>query len=291
MNNLRGIGLMVLAMATFTISDMFIKLASTRLPVGQILIVLGLGGTLVFAALARRRGDVLFSRAVLHPAVLARNTSEVLGTFGVVMALALTPLSQASAIFQATPLLVTLGAALIFRETVGWRRWSAIALGLTGVLIIIRPGTEGFDANSLFAVLGVLGLSGRDLSTRAVPPGISTVQLAAYGFAVVAPLGAIVLAGTGGALWPDPQEWLYLIAMVASSAVAYFCITLAMRVGEISAVTPFRYTRLIFALAVGYLVFGEIPDGAMYLGAALIIGSGLYTIARERRLHRRAMPR
>lgn len=284
MDNLRGIVLMTAAMAGFAMEDMLIKRVSAHLPVGQILMFLGVAGAFVFAIMARRQGAAFWSARALHPAVVLRNVTEMVGTIGFVTALALVPLSTASAILQASPLAVTLGAALFLGEKVGWRRWTAIAVGFLGVLIVIRPGMETFQPNSLWAVLGVIGLSARDLATRGVPRDVTTIQLSAWGFAAVGVLGAGMLAITGGAAMPDVPQSAHLVAALAFGVASYWAMTTATRVGDVSSIMPFRYTRLVFALALGAIVFGERPDLPTLAGAALVIGSGLYTLARERRL-------
>ncbi len=284
MNNLRGIFLMVAAMAGFALEDMFIKRASVKLPVGQILMILGAGGGATFATLTLRGGTRLWSRALLTGPVLLRNTGEVVGTTGFVLAVALIPISTASAILQATPLAVTLGAALFLDEKVGWRRWSAIAVGFVGVLVVIRPGMAGFEPDSLFAVLGVIGLSVRDLATRRCPRTVTTMQLSAYGFLLMIPVGGILLF-FGDA--PRPVGRLDMLGLGGAMVVgtlAYYALVEAVRIGDVSVVTPFRYSRLVFALIVGVVVFAERPDGLTLVGAGLIIGSGLYTFMRERRL-------
>lgn len=290
MDNIRGGALMVLAMAGFTLEDTFIKQLSGSLPVGQIMILLGAGGALVFAVLSLRRGDALFSGDFMKRPVLMRNLGEVIAAVGYINAIALIPLSSAAAILQATPLCVTLGAALFLREEVGWRRWSAIVIGFIGVLMIIRPGLEGFRPASLFAVLGVAGLALRDLSTRAIPSSVSTLQVSSYAFAILVPTGIVLLALSGGGAMPTAINWLYLFAAMAFGVCGYYAIVAAMRIGEVSFVTPFRYTRLIFSLILGMIVFAERPDLLTYLGALLIIVSGLYSILREQRLARRAAP-
>ena len=288
MDNLRGILLMVASMAGFAIEDMFIKRLSGALPLGQILLTLSVFGTPIFALVARRGGVRLWSRDLLHGAVIARNLGEVVGTLGFVTAISLTPLTSATAIFQATPLVVTVGAATVLGEEIGWRSWVAMAFGLLGVLIVIRPGLSAFEPASLWAVLAVLGLSVRDVATRRVPAGISTMRLAFYGFVAVGLLGAGALALSGGALLPTAVQAALLAGALLSGIGSYWAITEAMRVGEVSVVTPFRYSRLLFALVIGTLVFRERPDVATLSGAALIILSGLYTLNRERRKRRRA---
>ncbi|MFT6887966.1 MAG: drug/metabolite transporter (DMT)-like permease [Paracoccaceae bacterium] len=283
MDNLRGSLLMVAAMAAFALEDMFVKALTRSIPVGQALVLFGLGGMVVFIALARRRGETPFHPAIVTRPILIRSVCEVGGRLCYTLAIALTPLSSASAILQATPLVVAAGAVVFFGQKVGWRRWAAIAVGFVGVLIILRPGMSGFTPASWFAVLGTLGFAGRDLATRAAPVAMSNVQLGVVGFAMLIVAGAPLLAWTGGAVALDGAEWALLAGAVATGVAAYYALTAAMRVGEIAIVAPFRYTRLVFAMALGALVFAERPDAMTLLGSAVIVGSGLYTVLRARR--------
>jgi drug/metabolite transporter (DMT)-like permease len=283
LDNLRGSLLMVAAMAAFALEDMFVKALTRSIPVGQALVLFGLGGMVVFIALARRRGETPFHPAIVTRPILIRSVCEVGGRLCYTLAIALTPLSSASAILQATPLVVAAGAVVFFGQKVGWRRWAAIAVGFVGVLIILRPGMSGFTPASWFAVLGTLGFAGRDLATRAAPVAMSNVQLGVVGFAMLIVAGAPLLAWTGGAVALDGAEWALLAGAVATGVAAYYALTAAMRVGEIAIVAPFRYTRLVFAMALGALVFAERPDAMTLLGSAVIVGSGLYTVLRARR--------
>lgn len=284
MENLRAIALMVLSMAGFAIEDMLIKIIALEMPTGQFLILIGAGGALIFTAMSRRQGQAVLSADFLRPSIIIRNLGEVIGTLGFVTALVLTPLSSASAILQATPLAVTLGAALFLGEAVGWRRWSAILIGFCGVIAVIRPGLDGFEPASLFAVLGVIGLATRDVATRAAPARISSAVLSAHGFAMLVPAGALLLCISGGATAPSALGYGLLLAALAIGVSAYYALTLAMRLGDVAVVTPFRYVRLVFALAIGVTVFNEQPDAWTLIGAAIIILSGLYTFFRERQL-------
>ena len=201
-------------------------------------------------------------------------------------AIVLTPLSSASAILQATPLAVTLGAALFLNEAVGWRRWSAIGIGFCGVVLVIRPGMDGFQPASLFAVQGVIGLAMRDVATRAAPAKISSLVLSAHGFAMLVPAGAVLLWISGGAVAPSPTGYGLLAAALIVGVTSYYALTLSMRLGDVAVVTPFRYVRLVFALIIGVTLFEEDPDLWTLIGAAIIILSGLYTFFRERHLSR-----
>lgn len=157
MENLRGMVLMTISMFLFAIADAGIKMASETVPTGEILAFLGLGGTIVFGIIATRRGDKLFTRDIIDRSIMLRMTGEMIGTVGMVTALALIPYSTTAAITQAIPLTITMGAALFLGETVGWQRWSAICVGFIGVILIIRPGVDGFDPNSVFALIAVIG--------------------------------------------------------------------------------------------------------------------------------------
>jgi drug/metabolite transporter (DMT)-like permease len=286
---------MVGAMALFSLADLFIKLAQATMGQGQVILALGLGGYAAFAALAVAQGQRLADRAFFHPAVVGRNLSELLGMTFMITALALVPLSTVAAIMQASPLMVTLGAALFLGEPVGWRRWAAVAAGFAGMLLILRPGLDGADPNAVFAVIATLAMSGRDLFTRRVPPGLSTPVLASYGVALTIPLGLVWALAADGAVLPPAPDWPLIAAMVIFGTTGYFAITQAVRMAPVSVVAPFRYSRLVFAMALGMAVFGERPDLPTLAGAALIVGSGLYALAREnrvrRRLHSRPAPR
>jgi drug/metabolite transporter (DMT)-like permease len=285
MDNLRGAALMILAMFGFAVEDMMVKVISVDMPTGQIIFLLGGGGAIVFGILCRVQGQPLFERKMLSRPILLRSLAELVGTLGYVTAITLTPISTASAILQATPLLVTLGAAVLFGEMVGWRRWSAIFVGFFGVLLIIRPGTDGFDQLSLITLVGVLGLAGRDLATRGVPKETSSMQLSFLAFLTLVPASMILSLGAQKP-WIAPTQtvWLLVIGATIITALAYYAIVAAMRVGEISFVTPFRYTRLVFALIFGIVIFGERPDVLTLTGSAIIVLSGIYTVWRERRI-------
>ncbi|PWR03212.1 EamA family transporter [Meridianimarinicoccus roseus] len=284
MDNIKGIALMIAAMGGFALEDMFVKAVSASLPTSQILILLGTGGTLIFAGWARARGAHLFAPAMFTRAMWLRNAGEVAGTVCFVSAITLAPLSTASAILQATPLAVTLGAALFLGAPVGWRRWTAILAGFAGVLLVVRPGLAGSDPAALLAVAAVFGLAARDLCTRVAPPAVSSLTLSAYGFAMATLAGVVLLPFGGGPVMPDGATALALVGALCFGVAGYYAITAAMRVGEVAVVTPFRFSRLIFALILGMAVFGERPDAPTLLGAAIIIASGLYTLLREQRL-------
>lgn len=268
-------------MAGFAVEDVLIKQMSSVMPVGQVLALIGAGGGLIFTVIAAAGGHSVLSRAVLSRPLVLRNLSEAIGSAAFVTALALSTLASASAILQATPLAVTLGAALFLGESVGWRRWTAIGIGFMGVLLIIQPGLAGFSPASLFAVLAVVMLAVRDVSSRLIPVEVSSLQVTAWGFLSLLPAGLVTFAITGTVPVAMAQtDVLRLVAALAVGGVGYYALVASTRIGELSAVMPFRYTRLVFALVLGLLIFKERPDALMLAGAALIVATGLYTIWR-----------
>lgn len=281
-DNHRGSLYMTGAMALFAVEDMFLKAAAQTMPLGLVMVMMGLAGVIWFSAVSLSRAEPPYPRSLASRTMALRSLSEIVGRVFYGLAIALTPLSVASSILQATPLVVVLGAALLFGEKVGARRWALILLGFAGVLIIIRPGLSGFDALSLLAVAGLLGFAGRDLATRAAPLTLSNAQLGNSGFAMLA-LAGLILLGVGGAVpaLPDAASLLKAAGATGFAILAYSFLTTAMRTGEVSAVTPFRYSRLLFAMVLGIAVFGERPDGATLLGAAVIVGCGVLILTRR----------
>lgn len=288
MENLRGILFMLLAMVGFTVEDIFIKELSGHMPVGQILVLLGASGGALFWVYLLLKGERILTQAAWHPALVARALCEGLGGMCFATALALVDLSVVASVFQALPLVITMGAALFLGETVGWRRWSAILVGFIGVLMIIRPGFEAFNPSVLLVLVAVICIAGRDLITRHMRAGVSAgiVSLQAYGAVVMAGFGLIAINGSD-MIRPTFLDWQLLAGVTLFSIISYIAIVTATRLAEASVVTPFRYSRLVFSMAGGMLIFGERPDAMTLAGAALIIGSGLYTFLREHQIAQR----
>lgn len=290
MDNLRGAAFMVFAMLCFAVEDALIKLMSSTMPAGQVLALICLGGLIAFLAWAALRGQALWQAEYLNKKVILRSLCEVTGSCFFVSALALIPLTTASAVIQATPLVVAMGAALFLGQEVGWRRWLAIIVGFIGVMIIIRPGMDGFVPATLLAVGGMMGLAARDLLTRSLNVDLSGVQLGIHAFAFVTPAGFLLVLLQGQSLvMPQGNEWGLLALAVIIGMVAYLAIVTATRGGNAGIISSFRYSRMIFALIVGYLFFTEVPDTATIVGATIVIASGIYTLWREARLRRASL--
>ena len=279
----RAILLMTLAMAIFAVSDAVIKRLGEVVGAFQTIFVVSVISLLFFLPLLWRAGDRLFSSRALGRAMIIRTLGEVGGAIGVVGGLAVLPLSLVAALLQAQPLVLTAVAALFLSEKVGWRRWAAVVVGFAGVMLILRPTGEAFEITLLLPLLGVLGLTARDLGTRLLPPDISTPFAASWAILAVGAVGAVGMALTGGWSAMSGLAWALAGAAAVCVSLAYAAITAALRVGDLSAVAPFRYTRIVFAFAIAWIVFDERPDLFVWLGLALIIFSGLYTFWREQR--------
>lgn len=287
MNNLNGIMMVIAAMAAFTMEDMFIKHLSQFIPVGQILVLLGTGSGIIFASLALAKRQNIFARAAWQPIMIIRTLAEAVGAMCFATGLALVDLSTVAAVFQALPLVITMGAALFMNEQVGWRRWSAILVGFIGVLLIIRPGLEGFEPASLFVLASVFAIAVRDLLTRLIDSKVSSTVVSFQGCAAFTLAGVLLMWVTSSEVSSVSmsQGWMIIVA-TGFGMSGYYGIVVAMRVGEASAVTPFRYSRLLFSILAGMIMFNERLDMMTILGASLIIGSGLYTFLRERKMAR-----
>ena len=275
---------MVVGMASFTMNDAITKAVSSEMNFGEVMLVRGLFATVLIAALAYHRRALRSPRTSMVKPVALRVAAEVGGTLAFLTAIVNLPLANTSAIFQALPLAVTLGAALAFGEPVGWRRWLAISAGFVGVLIIVRPGLEGFNQYSLFALGSVFFFAVRDLATRPIPAHIPSLFITLVTVVAVTVAGGIILFPLGG--WTPPSaRALGLLAFAAILVVVgYQYVIMALRTGDISAVAPFRYTALLWAMLLGYVFFGDRPDRFMVLGASFIVLSGLYAFYRERKL-------
>ncbi len=277
---------MAVGMASFTMNDAITKAVSSEMNFGQVMLVRGLFATVLIAALALRRRAIRPLRTLTIRPVVLRVAAEVGGTIAFLTAIVHLPLANTAAIFQALPLAVTLGAVLVFGEPVGWRRWLAITAGFVGVLIIVRPGFEGFNRFSLFALISVIFFAVRDITTRRIPAQIPSLLITLATTVTVTAAGAVMLFPLGGWMTLSARG-LGLLALAAILVlIGYQYVIMALRTGDISAVAPFRYSALLWAILLGYLVFGDIPDRLMITGASIIVLSGLYTFHREHLRHR-----
>ncbi len=288
MDNIRGSIFMTLAMLAFTLEDFTLKKATEFIPLSQLLIICGILGSLFFISCSRYAKEPIFYKDSFNKTLIIRSIFEIMGRIFYALAIAFMPITNAASILQATPLVVVLGAVIFLNEKVGWRRWTAILTGFIGVLMIIQPGTNGFTIFSIFAVLGMIGFAGRDLATRMSPIGMSNYQLGSFGFYMVI-IAGIILSGFNYFFFPEKtiwgtisfDAWIYIIANAIAGVSAYFCLTIAMRVGDVSFVTPFRYVRVLFAMFFGVVILGEQPNALVITGSVIVVLSGIYIIIRR----------
>lgn len=272
---------MILAMAGFAFEDLFIKMLSAYFPISEVIMILGFTGSIVFLIIAIFQNAPIIHKDLLDKYVIMRTICELLGAVFFVTAIALTPLSSASAILQITPLLVTIGAVIFFREKVGWRRWSAVFVGFMGVLLILRPGFGGFMPASIFALLGSVFLAARDLSTRAMKVDLPSVTIALYAFIAFGISGILIIPFNSPMVIPSLNQIMYFIGASTFGVFAYYALVISSRIGEMSVISPFRYSRIVFAMLLAIIILGERPDSFTLIGATIIVLSGIYTFVRE----------
>ena len=253
------------------------------MPLYQAITLRGIVTMIALAIIARQRGGLRLGMARGDARLLGwRTLGEVGGTLTFLTALRHMPLANLSAIMQSLPLAVTLSAAIALHEPVGWRRMAAIAVGFLGVLMIVRPGTEGFDVWSLIALGSVAFVVLRDLTTRRLSSAVPSVTVALLAATAVTASG-VALSPLSGWVAVQPAAAVLLLAAGGFLIVGYLSVVMAMRVGDIATVAPFRYTALIFAIALGWIIFGHLPGPMTLAGAAIIVASGIYTFYRERK--------
>ncbi len=286
-SNVRGILFMTAACLSFACGDTIMKLASGQAPTSELLFIRGLFVTTGGLLIAIWLGALPLLHRALSRAMALRAAGDTTGAWGFQLALARMPYADLTAVGQLIPLSITAASALFLGEKVGWRRWTATIVGLLGVLLIIRPGSSAFNWWALAGIVSVLGATMRDLATRyvdrSVPPPIIMMLSAA---AVTA--SSLVVAPFAG--WSTPSVGLVATMMAAGifSLIGQMCVIISVRSADISAVAPFRYTIIIFAIVSGVLVFGHFPDALTLVGTAIVVAAGLYTFYREQSLRRLA---
>jgi drug/metabolite transporter (DMT)-like permease len=287
-DNVRGVLYMCVAMAAFTINDTFMKAVTQVLPLFQAITLRGVLTMVALIGVGVVSGGIrLRLNRTDAVALVVRSLAEVGGTALFLTALVHMPLANISAILQSLPLAVTLTAALVFGDKVGWRRMLAIIAGFIGVLIIIRPGGDGFDGWSLMGLGSVGCIVVRDLATRQMSGAMPSVTVAICAAVAVTAMGLVGSAG-GGWVAVDLQSALLIIAAAAALILGYLFSVMVMRVGDVSFVAPFRYTSLLWAIVLGWAAFGTWPDFYTLIGSAIVVASGIFTLVREGRLARAA---
>lgn len=281
--NLRGIVSVSACNLLFLINDAFLKVANEELPLTQILFLRGLLVTPMLVVLAIATGAHRHVALLANWSLFWRTLAEVFAALLFLQALFRIPIANANAILQIVPLMITAAGAVFLGEYVGWRRWTAIVIGFIGVMIVVRPGLEGFDAFSLYAVASMFFITLRDMTTRTMPAGLPALLVAVVTGAAVG-LSGPVFAVALGEQWMTPSWWSIGLIFCSSLFLigGYLTAVDYMRHGDISVVAPFRYSVIVFAMIVGYIVWREVPDLLMLVGTGVIIATGVYTFHRER---------
>ena len=289
-DNALGAVYMTISVLAYVANDAFIKTAAADLDLYQAIFLRGAAISLIILVMLRGQVSMGLIRQHLSGPLIVRVGAEVLGTIAFLNALVNMPLANVTAIFQSVPLTVTLAAALFLGEKVGWRRYLAVVVGFLGVLIVVRPTGEGFNAFALLAVIAVILTTIRDLATVKLPEDVPST-LVAFLTAVAISLMGLVGSFIGG--WaPMNVSNIGAIAGAATFlSIGYIFSIKTVRVGDLSFSAPFRYTILIGAIVLGILVFDEIPDQPMIIGSILIVAMGLYTFSVERKVHERTSSR
>ena len=288
-DNSRGAAIMAVSMAAFMLNDTCMKIVTQtlHLPTLEAAALRNVAVVLGLLLLAPRMGGLRLRLPRAQARLVAlRSLGEILSTGAFLYALKHMPLANLSAIMQSLPLAVTLGAVLFLHEPLGWRRAGAIVIGFVGVLLIVQPGADGFNLWALSGLGAVAAVTLRDLTTRRLPRDVPSITVAIYAAGSVSVAAALLAGADGG--WPPipPLAALLMLAAAACLVVGYLAAVAAMRVGEVGVVAPFRYTSLLYAIVLGWLVFGQLPGRMTLIGAAIVVATGLFTLYRERRLRR-----
>lgn len=280
-DNVRGIVAILLSATGFVINDAMVKLATDELPTGELIVIRGLMATAMIGLAAWWFGAMRPLSVLLRGAMILRICSAALATLFIVAALRYLPLATVTAVLQVTPLAVTAGSALLLGAPVGWRRWTASLVGLAGVLLIIRPGTDGFGAHAGLALVALLFTTMRDLTTRYIDHAVPSLYVAFASSAMITVAGAM-LAPLESWVVPSAHALGLLAGASVAVFIAYYLGVVAMRTGEIAVVAPFRYSTILLALLLGYLLWGYVPDAVSIGGILLVCGAGVYLLVRER---------
>lgn len=276
-----GIAWMVVAMTAFIGNDALVKSIGQRVPTAQLIVVRGVMAITLIALVAHRMGVLRRAAEVARGWVAVRAGCEGAGTFLYLAALFKLPLANATAINLSSPLIIALLAMVFLGERVDRLRWVAIAGGFTGVLLVIQPSAEGFNVYAWLCLLATLVYSVRDLLTRRIAPGTPSILVTLATAATVVAMALAVLLVEG---W-RPMQWRDVALLALASvflSTGYYGVIAAMRHGEVSVVAPFRYTGLLWALVIGFVVWGDVPNALGWAGIALLIGSGLFMLHRQR---------
>ena len=268
-------------MSAFVLNDAFVRLAGDSLPLAQILFIRGLITTVVLLAIAIYGG--LFSSTVSKKdkwCIFFRSLAEALTTYFLLTAVLNMPFANVTAILQILPMTVTLAAAFVFKEKVGITRITLILIGFFGVLLIINPLVDGFNLYAIYALVAVFLITIRDLITRKISSTVPTLLPTVSASFGVLLFSVILLINTP--LQPlNTQNTLFILSAAFFIIFGYYTAVLVMRGGEISFISPFRYSAILFALILGLIFFDEKPDKTAFLGIVIVMLAGIFLMSRN----------
>jgi drug/metabolite transporter (DMT)-like permease len=275
--NRRGVLAMSAGMASFVSNDTLVKYVSESLPSSQLIFLRGTFATALLLVVVQAMGLTRQIPRLLDRRVVLRSLFDSFATMTYLTSLFHLPLANATAINMATPLVITLFAVVAFNERVGPGRWMAIATGFTGVLLVVQPSSTAFNAYALLCLGGTLLHASRDLMTRTIDARIPSILIT---------LSTAIMVTLMAAVWSVWQPWKPVhwqqLALLACAAVflsgGYYLLTISMRGGEMSVIAPFRYAGLLFALVLGFVVWGDVPNAVALGGIALLVAAGLYVV-------------
>jgi drug/metabolite transporter (DMT)-like permease len=268
-------------MGFYIVNDALMKYVGQFYPPGQVLVVRSVIIVLCLGAFLAFTGQFRNLALAMRGASLLRFGFESAASTLYVVTLVHLPLAETAAIILTVPLIMTALAVVLFGERVGWRRWTAVVVGLAGALIVVKPTPSAFDAWAIVGFAAALVTAGRDLSTRRLDPALSTLLVTFLG-AVAVTLGSLALSTTETWVPPDAPKIGWLAVAAAFHVLGSYFLIIASRDGDISAIAPFRYSLLLWAAIAGFVGFSEIPDNWALAGGAMIVGSGIYALHRER---------
>lgn len=278
-DNTRGILAMIAANACFIANDALMKLVMQRIPLGQSIFLRGIVTGLIFLAIFRFTSAAIDMKALIDRRVGYRVLAEIVASGGYLFALIGMPIGDLAGLLQLVPLAIMAGAAIFLGEKIGWRRWTAAAVGLIGALLIVRPGIN-VSSYQVMAIICMAAIVVRDLITRRLPANLSSLAISATSATGLA-LSGLALGLTETWALPDPTTTAYLAVAAVFLVGANTWLVTAMRTGEIGVVGPFRYTALFWAILAGYMIWGEIPQLWSWIGMVILVAAGTYSLHRQ----------
>jgi drug/metabolite transporter (DMT)-like permease len=279
-NNQRGIAAICGCMASYTVNDVLVKQLLLTYPVGEVIFVRGVMCSLLIGAVALAFGNAKALRAPMSWMLASRSLCDGLSTAGFIAGLAHMKLANIAAVLQIAPLIITALSVVLYREVVGWRRWTAIGVGFAGALLVIKPIPSEFNIWAVVAAASAVAAAVREIQTRQVGRTVPVLVVAFWGAVAITLCGLAFLVNEDWRMFAGGELFQLFVAAIFVG-IAIYLLALGFRDVDLSVVAPFRYTYLLTSALGGFLVFREVPDAWTVVGAALIVGGGVYALHRE----------